>query len=130
MADEKRPEQPTRDRASFASGRLGSAPRSSIAALTLAEAHSLVTDEERERSFLLTDATAEDNPIVFANEAFLRLTGYWRHEVLGRNCRFLQGKDTDPAAVAALHEAIERAEPQCLVAQIAMSFQVNDRNGL
>ncbi|MFC6773801.1 PAS domain-containing protein [Methylobacterium gregans] len=44
----------------------------------------------------ITDPHRSDNPIVFANDAFLRLTGYVRSEVEGRNCRFLQGADTDP----------------------------------
>ena len=48
-------------------------------------------------SMLITDPRQPDNPIVFANNAFLRLTGYKREEVVGRNCRFLQGPETDPA---------------------------------
>ncbi|PZX19629.1 PAS domain S-box-containing protein [Palleronia aestuarii] len=42
-------------------------------------------------SIVLTDPRRDDNPIVFANEAFLELTGYAKSSVLGRNCRFLQG---------------------------------------
>ena len=48
---------------------------------------------------IVTDPRQYDNPIVFANDAFLHLTGYSRLEVMGRNCRFLQGPETDPAAV-------------------------------
>jgi PAS domain S-box-containing protein len=55
---------------------------------------------------LITDATRPGNPIVDVNPAFERLTGYQRSEVLGRNCRFLQGADTDPDAVKRLREAI------------------------
>ena len=55
---------------------------------------------------VVTDPRRPDNPIVFANDAFLRLTGYAREEVTGRNCRFLQGAATDPHAVAAMREAI------------------------
>jgi PAS domain S-box-containing protein len=55
---------------------------------------------------LITDPRQHDNPIVFANDAFLVLTGYERDEVMGRNCRFLQGKGTDPAAVDQLRAAI------------------------
>lgn len=40
---------------------------------------------------ILTDPREDDNPIVFANQAFLDLTGYEESEVIGRNCRFLQG---------------------------------------
>ncbi|MGO4407995.1 PAS domain-containing protein [Bosea sp. RAF48] len=57
---------------------------------------------------LITDPNQPDNPIVFANDAFLRLTGYTREEVVGRNCRFLQGPDTDPADVKRLRDAIAR----------------------
>lgn len=56
---------------------------------------------------LITDPRQSDNPIVFANDAFLRLTGYEREEVFGRNCRFLQGPDTDPQAIAQIRDAID-----------------------
>jgi PAS domain S-box-containing protein len=55
---------------------------------------------------LLTDPRSPENAIVFANQAFVTLTGYELGEVLGRNCRFLQGPDTDPASVTALRDAI------------------------
>ncbi len=58
----------------------------------------------------LTDPNQPDNPIVFANKAFLDLTGYEENEVLGRNCRFLQGAETDRDSVAELREAIARKE--------------------
>ncbi|WP_239451666.1 histidine kinase famiy protein [Elioraea rosea] len=54
----------------------------------------------------MTDPWAEDNPIIFANQAFLDLTGYSRPEVLGRNCRFLQGVETAPEAIARLRAAV------------------------
>ena len=56
---------------------------------------------------LITDPRQEDNPIVFANGAFVDLTGYTEQEILGRNCRFLQGPGTDRATVAELHRAVE-----------------------
>ena len=56
---------------------------------------------------ILTDPNQDDNPIVFANKAFFDLTGYEEDEVLGRNCRFLQGAQTDRNAVAELREAVE-----------------------
>ncbi len=59
----------------------------------------------------VTDARQPDNPLAFVNDAFLRLTGYDRSEVIGRNHRFLQGEDTDPMAVAALRTAIDAGEP-------------------
>ncbi len=60
---------------------------------------------------LLTDARQPDNPIVFANPAFTEITGYSEQEVLGGNCRFLQGPESDPATVAQLREAIARGRP-------------------
>lgn len=59
---------------------------------------------------ILTDPRQDDNPIVFANNAFLDLTGYEAAEIAGRNCRFLQGADTDPDAVAELRRAIGARE--------------------
>ena len=60
---------------------------------------------------VITDPRRSDNPIVFVNEAFQKLTGYEREEIIGRNCRFLQGPDTDPAAVKRLGQAIAASEP-------------------
>ncbi len=55
---------------------------------------------------ILTDPRQDDNPIVFANNAFLDLTGYDLEEVLGRNCRFLQGSNTDRAVVDQIRTAV------------------------
>jgi PAS domain S-box-containing protein len=55
---------------------------------------------------LITDPRLNDNPIVFANDAFLHMTGYARDEVMSRNCRLLQGPDTDPDAIARIREAV------------------------
>ena len=54
----------------------------------------------------LADMQRPDEPLVYINEGFERLTGYAASAVLGRNCRFLQGEQTDPEAVASLREAI------------------------
>ena len=55
---------------------------------------------------IITDPRQPDNPIVFANDAFEALCGYTAEEVLGRNCRFLQGVDTDPDAVQQIRDAV------------------------
>jgi PAS domain S-box-containing protein len=61
-------------------------------------------------AMIVTDAHQPDNPIIFANDAFLDLTGYSRDEVIGRNCRFLQGPGTDPAMVTRLRRAVADGE--------------------
>lgn len=67
-------------------------------------------------SFCVTDPQMPDNPIVYASDSFIELTGYTRAQVLGRNCRFLQGPDTDPDTVAKIRKGIEevRHTPTCL----------------
>jgi len=59
----------------------------------------------------VTDPHQDDNPIIFANRAFLEMTCYSAEELIGRNCRFLQGKDTDRDTVDTIRTAIrERRE--------------------
>ena len=58
----------------------------------------------------ISDMRRPDQPLVFVNEAFEQLAGVSREDVLGRNCRFLQGSDTDPAVVARIRTAIDRGE--------------------
>jgi PAS domain S-box-containing protein len=60
---------------------------------------------------IITDPRLPDNPIVFVNDAFGKLTGYDRSEIMGRNCRFLQGAGTDKADVERVREAIRTREP-------------------
>jgi len=55
---------------------------------------------------IIADARLPDTPITYCNPAFERITGYRRDEVMGLNCRLLQGEDTGPAAVKQLHDAI------------------------
>ncbi|MCW2365181.1 PAS domain S-box-containing protein [Sphingobium sp. B7D2B] len=59
---------------------------------------------------ILTDPNLPDNPIVFANKAFLDLTLYEESEIIGRNCRFLQGAETDRERIAELRDAVARHE--------------------
>ena len=54
----------------------------------------------------LTDPNLPDDPIVFCNEAFQQLTGYASEEIVGRNCRFLQGPETDQDMVEKIRDAI------------------------
>ncbi len=58
-------------------------------------------------SMIVTNPHLEDNPIVYVNQAFTRSTGYARSASIGRNCRFLQGEDTNKADVDKLRRAIE-----------------------
>ncbi|MCC5847470.1 MAG: PAS domain S-box protein [Verrucomicrobia bacterium] len=58
------------------------------------------------QGIIITDPNQADNPIIYASRGFEGITGYATDEVLGRNCRFLQGPDTDPATVRVMHEAI------------------------
>jgi len=62
---------------------------------------------KEQQSFVLTDPRLPDNPIVYASRAFTDLTGYQRDQVIGRNCRFLQGPGTDEKALATIREGIE-----------------------
>ena len=53
----------------------------------------------------IADARGVDMPLIYVNEAFQETTGYLSSEVLGRNCHFLQGPDTEVADTQALGEA-------------------------
>ena len=58
------------------------------------------------QGILITDPRLPDNPIVYASKGFENLTGYRAEEAVGRNCRFLQGPNTDLAVVAKLRKAV------------------------
>ncbi|WP_430913943.1 histidine kinase famiy protein [Methylobacterium sp. sgz302541] len=63
---------------------------------------------------IVTDPRQPDNPIIFANKAFVGMSGYSTEELLGRNCRFLQGPGTDRATVEAVRAAVaEKREFSC-----------------
>lgn len=64
----------------------------------------------------IADARRPDRPLIYVNEGFQRMTGYPAGEVLGRNCRFLQGTDTDPVATAEIRAAL--AENRACVVEI------------
>jgi PAS domain S-box-containing protein len=61
-----------------------------------------------QQNFVVTDPTLPDNPIVYASQGFLNLTGYSLDQILGRNCRFLQGPETDPKSVERIRKAIDQ----------------------
>ena len=52
---------------------------------------------------VITDPSQPDNPIVYVNQAFTQLTGYSEAEAIGRNCRFLQGAESEVNVVRAIH---------------------------
>ncbi|KAJ9653251.1 hypothetical protein H2198_007554 [Neophaeococcomyces mojaviensis] len=60
--------------------------------------------------FCLTDPNQQDNPIIYASEEFYRLTGYGEDDVIGSNCRFLQGRKTNQDSVRRLKEAISKGD--------------------
>ncbi len=59
----------------------------------------------------LSDPDLEDSPIVYANKAFENMCGYPQEEIVGRNCRFLQGVDRDQPELARLRDAVKKGEP-------------------
>jgi two-component system, NtrC family, sensor kinase len=63
---------------------------------------------------VISDATNPEHPIIYCNPAFEKMTGYKRREILGKNCRFLQGSDTDPEAVKIIRQALQ-TESECQV---------------
>ena len=66
---------------------------------------------EAAEGITISDNLQPDNPIVYANEGFERLTGYNREDVLGRNCRFLQGEKTEPNKISEIRTAIHAEKP-------------------
>lgn len=63
----------------------------------------------------ITDYRQTDNPIVYCNDAFVKLSGYSRDEIIGYNCRFLQGKDTESSAVKKIRQAIDDREDVSII---------------
>ncbi len=60
---------------------------------------------------VISNPRLPDNPIVACNEAFVRLTGYSRDEIIGRNCRFLRGPDTEAELSDMLRDGIRQRQP-------------------
>jgi two-component system cell cycle sensor histidine kinase/response regulator CckA len=79
----------------------------------IAEADLLLRDRAMRavtQGILITDPGQPDNPVIYASPGFERLTGYTVEEALGKNCRFMQGTDTAPDAIAKVREAIRDGE--------------------
>lgn len=66
--------------------------------------------ESTDQGIVITDPRKRDNPIIFVNRAFLEMTGYTKAEVMGKNCRLLQGPKSDPATVKAIGKAVKNKE--------------------
>ena len=67
--------------------------------------------ESARNGVVITDPRLEDNPIIYTNPAFTDITGYSAEEILGRNCRFLQGDDHDQQALDELRKSIRENRP-------------------
>ena len=67
--------------------------------------------DSSQHSVSLSDLRRPDAPLIYVNRGFENLTGYTKADVIGRNCRFLQGKDTDREAVRRIREAIDNGTP-------------------
>ena len=108
MSDEAGPvPSPGDEEASRTRGRFGAMPEISD---SLSDSFAAAVHVTR-MPMIITNPRKPDNPIVFANDAFYRLTGYGPEEVVGRNCRFLQGPESDQGTVGSIRAAIAAAEP-------------------
>ena len=67
----------------------------------------VVAAETTRMAMVFTDATEPDNPIIFANDSFLSLTGYGREEVLGKSFNFLMAHCADAEALARIKDEFE-----------------------
>ena len=67
---------------------------------------SLLEKDEIDMSVVISDPSLPDNPMIFVSDEFENQTGYSPDEAVGRNCRFLQGPETDPHAVEAIRNAL------------------------
>ncbi|MFB2939174.1 PAS domain S-box protein [Aerosakkonemataceae cyanobacterium BLCC-F154] len=64
---------------------------------------------------VIVDASQSNLPVIYCNPAFEKTTGYTASEVIGKNCRLLQGKDTDLNAIAQIRQAIKEGRECCVV---------------
>ncbi len=85
-----------------------------ISVRKLAEKSSRLRDRALAASsngILISDAKQSDNPIIYTNASFERITGYSSAEVVGSNCRFLQGSDRSQEGIATMREAVKNGQP-------------------
>ncbi|XP_045813538.1 protein TWIN LOV 1 isoform X2 [Trifolium pratense] len=92
-------------------GRLVCRKRRSTPDVGLLSSSLIISLGRIKQSFVLTNPHLPDMPIVYASDAFMKLTGYARHEVLGRNCRFLGGRNTDDSTLHLITESIKTEQP-------------------
>lgn len=67
--------------------------------------------ERANDGIVITDPTQDDNPIIYVSHGFLSVTGYAQKEVIGKNCRFMQGPKTSPQVVNEMRNAINNGQP-------------------
>jgi PAS domain-containing protein len=72
-----------------------------------------------QRAFVVTDPALPNNPIVFASQDFCEMTGYGRGEIVGRNCRFLQGPASSIAKVAELRGGVATGKDVSVVIKVS-----------
>jgi len=78
---------------------------------SMSAAINLAVEQTLQHGITITDPNQVDNPMIYSNKAFESMTGYTRQELIGENCRMLQGDNTDPSAITELRNAVlERRE--------------------
>ncbi|GAA5991434.1 hypothetical protein JCM11641_005281 [Rhodosporidiobolus odoratus] len=83
--------------------------------------------EDRGRSgigsaYVVTNPRLADDPIVLVSPGFCELTGYTANQIIGRNCRFLQGKATSPQSVDSIRDRLEKAEE---ITQVVLNYRAS-----
>ena len=81
-----------------------------VQTMTVDEALKERAMDEAPVGITISDPSLPDNPLVYVNEAYERLTGYSSTEVIGRNCRLLQGPETRAAPIAEMRQAVDAEE--------------------
>ena len=79
----------------------------SVPSPSVDELRTLIEADEVEMSVVFSDPSLPDNPMIYVSEEFEAQTGYSAKEAVGKNCRFLQGPDTNPHAVEAIRQALQ-----------------------